>query len=217
VETLSPKLAVEAMATLLTSMLLPQEVSQVCVAKINWPLFKQLYTLKQQRFLFEQIPVLTEQATTLVATRLIQTNENINHALLRQLASATAIERESILIQYLQEQVTGILKMHYAEWPSLGQGFFEAGMDSLMAIELKNKIMVNLNVTLPATLIFDYANLKALVTYLGYSILGWSEDNAKPEFDSLSAEVVNTKSVAVEQGVDPILERLMRLERLISD
>ena len=38
-------------------------------------------------------------------------------------------------------------------------GFFEMGMDSLMAVELKNILEERLNCELDATLIFDYPNL----------------------------------------------------------
>ena len=41
-------------------------------------------------------------------------------------------------------------------------GFFELGMDSIMAVELKNKLSAELSLSLPSTLAFDYPNVEAL-------------------------------------------------------
>ncbi|MCC5670510.1 acyl carrier protein [Nostoc sp. CHAB 5784] len=39
-------------------------------------------------------------------------------------------------------------------------------MDSLMAVELKNRLESTLSCSLPATLVFDYPTIEALVDYL---------------------------------------------------
>jgi acyl carrier protein len=57
------------------------------------------------------------------------------------------------------------LGLAFSEWPTVQQGFFEMGMDSLMAVELKNRLAKHLGMTLPNTLIFDYPNLHKLAHY----------------------------------------------------
>ena len=42
----------------------------------------------------------------------------------------------------------------------------EAGLDSLAAVELKNNLASSFRLDMPATIIFDYPNAKALATYL---------------------------------------------------
>ena len=49
------------------------------------------------------------------------------------------------------------------------------GLDSLMAIELKNRLEHDLKVTLPATLIFEYPTIHELAEYILHDLLGLME------------------------------------------
>jgi acyl carrier protein len=46
------------------------------------------------------------------------------------------------------------------------RGFFEMGMDSLLAMELKSRLEADLECRLPSTLAFNYPTLAALADYL---------------------------------------------------
>ena len=46
------------------------------------------------------------------------------------------------------------------------QGFFDLGMDSLMATELRNRLQKQLKLNLPSTIVFDHATVAALAEYL---------------------------------------------------
>jgi NAD(P)-dependent dehydrogenase (short-subunit alcohol dehydrogenase family) len=54
------------------------------------------------------------------------------------------------------------------------QGLDELGLDSLMAIELRNQLQDGLGVTLPATLLYERASLASLTDYL-LEVAPWSE------------------------------------------
>jgi acyl carrier protein len=46
------------------------------------------------------------------------------------------------------------------------QGFFDMGLDSLMAVELKTRLSSALKRNLPASLMFQYPNIEALAEHL---------------------------------------------------
>ena len=55
--------------------------------------------------------------------------------------------------------------------PNPSQGFFEMGMDSLMAIELKKQLDAGLGYALPVTLAFKHPSIEAITSYLLNEVL----------------------------------------------
>ncbi|NEQ63526.1 MAG: acyl carrier protein [Moorea sp. SIO4A1] len=49
-------------------------------------------------------------------------------------------------------------------------GFFDLGMDSLTSVELRNKLQISLNCSVPSTLAFDYPKLNKLVDYFAQEL-----------------------------------------------
>jgi acyl carrier protein len=70
------------------------------------------------------------------------------------------------MLRYVQQKLAKILNLSSAEQIEPRQRFFDLGLDSLIAIELKHDLEKNLGRTLPNTLLFDYPTLEALVDYL---------------------------------------------------
>jgi acyl carrier protein len=63
------------------------------------------------------------------------------------------------------------------------QRLFEIGLDSLMAVELKNSLQGLLGTPLPSTVVFEYPTVEALTDYLANDILALAEpepDTAAP-------------------------------------
>ena len=55
--------------------------------------------------------------------------------------------------------------------PSPKAGFTDLGMDSLMTLELKKRLEKSLQLTLPATVAFEYPSIEALTAYLAEELL----------------------------------------------
>ena len=88
----------------------------------------------------------------------------------RLLSGLSATEREEGLIRFLQKELVSVLRLRSA--PSPETGFFELGMDSLMAVELRNR----LNRALPGglvvsnTAVFDHPDAARLARHLAWSL-----------------------------------------------
>ena len=86
--------------------------------------------------------------------------------LLSQLRQAPAATREEVLASYLQGEVKAVLRLPTTPAPTVG--FFDLGMDSLMAVELRNRLNRAFGGTYTAsnTVVFDYPDIAALSAHL---------------------------------------------------
>ncbi|WP_018262949.1 type I polyketide synthase [Methylobacterium sp. WSM2598] len=89
--------------------------------------------------------------------------------LLSQLAAAPSAERGSVLTAFVQGELALVLGMQGEQKLDPRKGFKDLGVDSLMAVELRNRLRKGIGdrVKLPATLVFDYPTVEALAGFLG--------------------------------------------------
>ena len=86
--------------------------------------------------------------------------------LLARVGRAPAAEREALLVAFLQEELQAVLRL--AAPPEPTAGFFDLGMDSLMAVELRNRLnrVLSGRYAVSNTLVFDYPNAASLGRHL---------------------------------------------------
>ncbi len=114
-------------------------------------------------------------------------------SLTEALRVAPATAREDMLLRHVREQVASVLRFAEPEAIDVARGFFTLGMDSLMAIELKNRLQAALERSLPSTVVFDRPSITQLAGYLGREILGWEASPVAagaPEPDAVDAEEI---------------------------
>jgi acyl carrier protein len=116
-------------------------------------------------------------------------------------------DREAHLIELLQQEIAGLLRM--AQPPDPDAGFFDLGMDSITALELREQLEVRLGTALPASLAFDCPNIRVLSRYL-MGINSPTENETALAYPSTDSEAVP----ATPQSRDGIATRLARFDRL---
>jgi acyl carrier protein len=101
-------------------------------------------------------------------------------ALLRQLHDVPEVQRGAFVTEHLQREVQQILGL--AQPPPATSRFLELGMDSLMAVELRNRLLSQFGgvFTIDATAVFDYPTIGTLAEYLAGQTPGPAEAEAAP-------------------------------------
>ena len=84
-------------------------------------------------------------------------------------------QRKRKLMAHVQSVVAQSLKLPPSHPINIRQGFTELGMDSLIAVELKERLEADLNHTLRSTLAFNYPDIESLVDYLANDVLALEE------------------------------------------
>lgn len=168
VESLSPDLA-----TKILSRCLQHPEGQLLVMRANWD------TLARQ---FKRTPM--------ILTDLLPSQKATSHrpSMQDRLQKLSSEQRREWLTGYVQEKVAEVLRLASADLVPLRQGFFDMGMDSLLAVELKNNLQSELGVELTATTTFENSSSMALAEFLDQT-MGTAEHPAHDdEFDRLIEE-----------------------------
>ncbi|WP_437819492.1 type I polyketide synthase [Sorangium sp. So ce1078] len=141
-------------------------------------------------------------------------------ALVAALAAAeSAAARAQLLEAHLREQIGQVLRVAPSRIdPEAPLG--EMGLDSLMSLELRNRIEASLGLRLPATLAFRYPTVAALVGFLAEQLnLPVAAAPAAPAADDAAARdaviVENVKQLSDEEAEALLAERLAALDEEI--
>ncbi|MEV0643007.1 SDR family NAD(P)-dependent oxidoreductase [Streptomyces sp. NPDC050619] len=87
-------------------------------------------------------------------------------ALVDRLAALPADERRRHLVELVRAEAAGVLGHGTSEAVDADQEFRRLGVDSLTAIELRNRLATATGLHLPATLVFDYPTPRRLAVHL---------------------------------------------------
>jgi myxalamid-type polyketide synthase MxaE and MxaD len=143
--------------------LLAAGASNKIVAAIDWAVLKPVYEARRVRPIFGEVGPVAAMGTETPQTVGERRAEDGIVERLRRLPTA---QREQQLTAYLQDAVAAVLGLPASQPAPVGRGLFEMGMDSLMSVELKNRLEFGLQHRLPSTLTFNYPNITALTAFL---------------------------------------------------
>jgi len=139
-------------------------------------------------------------------------------ALPERITSAPLGRRRALLGDFVRDQVARVLELGPSQLPDPRQPLDQLGLDSLIAVELRNVLGRAVGETLPATLLFDYPTVEALTDYLAGEVFRWEEeaaagDGTEAEEEAwapdphVSADQMEKLLAEELDGIDGILER----------
>ncbi len=152
------------------------ERAQIAPVDIDWSRFKSFYELRRPRPLFEQLGVTQEEVEAAPS----------QSALREQLKQIAPSEQRAWLLGEIGRIVSQIL--HLDAPPSSRVGFFDLGVDSLIALEIKSQLDAAFGLTLPTTLVFDYTTTAAVTDFLLSQLVTPELEIVATEDDELTAD-----------------------------
>ena len=137
-------------------LLVRQDLTAGVVTAVDWPVFGE--SLEERPAFFEDLLSTAPDAG-------IDSPAMADDPISR-LRETPAAEREDLLVSFLQQELQAVLRLPSEPSPSVG--FFDLGMDSLMAVELRNRLNRTFAGQYAAsnTVVFDYPNIAALARHL---------------------------------------------------
>jgi acyl transferase domain-containing protein/SAM-dependent methyltransferase len=118
---------------------------------------------------------------------------------LATLRQAPESEQRELLVELVRNRVMKVLRRDRTEPIDSRRRLMDLGVDSLMAVELRNALSRELGLTrpLPATLIFDYPTVEAIADYLAVRLL---TSEQPPESSQAAAQEQLVESTAKTAG-----------------
>ena len=146
-----------------------QSLGQLYVngVSVNWCGFKNNYqrqVLELPTYPFERESYWINTDLHLQKQEIKPQFEETQTQFLQVLQQTVLSERLNVLITHIQNEVARVLGMNSETVPQTG--FFDMGMDSLMAVELKRRLESSLKQSLSTTLAFNYPTIEKLAEYL---------------------------------------------------
>jgi acyl carrier protein len=136
-----------------------------------------------------------------------------------ELAAAPASRRRQLVGTFVRDHALRTLGMEPTTAVPTNTPLGELGLDSLLVVELRNKLGLALGVSLPLTLLFDYPTVDALTEYLLTEVLATdAADTAEPRRavvalpQSPNDQLSSIESI--EDLSDEEIDRLLEMDEL---
>jgi hypothetical protein len=170
--------------------------TQRIVARVEWPKFLAVFESRGPRPLFERIEA---PAAPVGAPP---------PAILADWGALAPEDRAARLRAHVQVTVARVLRMADGELPSVRTGFTELGVDSLLAVEIRNRLAADLAIVLPATLVFDHPEIERLASHLAGKVGGPDPRPARTRNDPAAERVAR---MSEEEAEAALLAKLKEL------
>jgi acyl transferase domain-containing protein/acyl-CoA synthetase (AMP-forming)/AMP-acid ligase II/acyl carrier protein len=142
---------------------LARQPGHLVAAEIDWSEFGSALQTRGRRSILDRVngvPAHTAPAERPAAGAFIE-----------QLLRAGSLDRTRLLTLMVVRESSAVLGIDPERWPDSRVGFFDLGMNSLAALDLRKRLEKVLGQSLPATVVFEHPNIEALVECLAHMVL----------------------------------------------
>ncbi|SCL53933.1 type I polyketide synthase [Micromonospora eburnea] len=185
IRTMDPESAVAAL-----QQALDDGETALTVADLDWSRFVPAFTIARRRPLIEDIP---EVADVLSSGQPPVADDAGSSALARDLRGLTEGERLGVLLDLVRGHVVAVLGYTSPDQVAAARAFRELGVDSLTAVELRDRLAAETALRLPTTIVFDHPTPDDLARHL------YAEMFAQP-----ARQEAATPATVVADAEDPI-------------
>jgi acyl carrier protein len=177
---MEPRLAVSALAQALDG-----DESLLTVADIDWTRFAQAFTVRRASPLIGGVP---EARAALQSAPVAVPAEG--NGLRDRLTGLPRVEQDRVLTDLVRAETAAVLGHTSPEAVDPARSFKDLGIDSLTALDLRNRLAAATGLKLPSTLVYDHPNPAALAGHL------WSQEfQGESTGDPLTAELDKFESL----------------------
>nr|BAW35614.1 modular polyketide synthase [Streptomyces sp. RK95-74] len=161
----------------------------LAVADIQWERFAQGYTAVRPSPLIGDLPEVRRLRETGApgGDPAAAGDGSPAEALRKRLAGISRAEQSLVVLEVVRTNAAAALGHPTTDEVGAGRAFKELGFDSLIALELRNRLGAATGQKLPATLVFDYPTPAALAEFLCGELVGDGGTAAAPGLAELDA------------------------------
>ncbi len=185
-----------------------RQLDCVAVFSIDWPTFFERDPQRQHRPLLAEIVAELRTGSKTSPTRTDEVPADVAD-FVERLIAVYPNKRLAMIEDHVAACAGSVLGLDSASIDTR-QPLSEMGMDSLMAVDIRNTIRVSIGKPLPATLLFDYPTVEALSRYLANDVLAINEPPqtpAEPAEVDLLASIERLSDEEVDRAYGDTLDR----------
>ncbi len=149
-------------------------------------------------------------------TQLLSPQNQIKSAIQTELDSDKDNDNTTVLSSHLRQQLAIVLGKDAALINDDSISFTDFGLDSLTAVEFRNRLQTSLECVLPVTLVYDYPTLSQLKGYI-VNLLTASERPSESNSDKIYDTKKNSNQQSVKQSIEDTLKNGLEDIENISD
>jgi len=142
---------------------LADDETLLTVANTDWARFAPSFTAGRPSPLLSAIP---EASEALSDQRAVGESDTAGPGFAERLAGLSDTERERLLSDLVRAEAAAVLGYTGSDVISVDKAFREQGIDSLTAVEMRDRLRTSTGLPLPSALVFDYPTPRAVAGYL---------------------------------------------------